>query len=63
MFSVDVFDLKYNDSSWVVTEPEARHFLEITLEHLSVPSFVKYLELRLDEDRSAGEWENALLDI
>jgi hypothetical protein len=49
---------KFDDSTWTLTEEETNH-LEATARQLfSSPSFLEYLEDKLDEDRMAGEWAN-----
>jgi len=55
---VDHTKPKFFDSMWVVSRKEAANFVNIANEILSDPIFLRYLEKRLDEDRSAGEWEN-----
>jgi len=51
-------DKGYVDSSWVVPKNEAKKFTKIALKYLSNPSYINYLERKLDEDRDCGEWEN-----
>lgn len=51
---------KFDDSSWVLTNKEAHEFENLIIEGLSSPSFIYYLEGKLDEDRSCGEWANSL---
>ena len=53
-------DDKFADSSWVVTKDEAHEFVDATKRFLSDSSFLDYLEIKLDEDREAGEWKNIL---
>lgn len=49
---------KFGDSSWIVSEKEARFFTETAKDFLSDKKFLDYLEMRLDKDRKCGEWEN-----
>jgi len=58
--NVDIEDPKYEDSSWTVTEKEAKNFYKTSYQFLTDPGFVEYLEKRLDEDRMCGEWENMI---
>jgi len=51
-------DLRYVDSFWVVSKSEAEKFTKIALKYLPNPSFLNYLENKLDKDRDYGEWEN-----
>jgi hypothetical protein len=61
-FDISGDDPKFDDSTWTLTEEETIH-LEVTARQLfSSPSFLDYLEDKLDEDRRAGEWENRLSD-
>jgi len=57
-FNVDVNNPKFCDSMWVVTKDEANYFEAVAKRFLSDPSFLVYLECKLDEDRRSGEWEN-----
>ena len=51
-------DSNYHDSSWVISKDEAKKLVKIAEKSLRDSSFLKYLENKLDEDRSEGEWEN-----
>jgi len=57
-FNVEVDEPKYQDSSWVVTKKEAYRLAAKGKQFLSDSSFRDYIESRLDEDRTLGEWEN-----
>lgn len=57
-FDVEVDEPKYQDSSWVVTKKEAYRLEAKCKQFLSASSFRDYIESRLDEDRTLGEWEN-----
>ena len=56
--AIEVNNPSFADSQWTLTKQEANRLSEITRELLSSPSFLGYLENKLDEDRQAGEWEN-----
>ncbi len=57
---VDPWDEKFVDSVWVLDYSEAAEFEKIAVNLLTDKTFVEYLERRLDEDRSYGEWENVV---
>ncbi len=57
-FGIDEVTNKFGDSFWIVTEKEAHHFAKIAENFLSDKKYLDYLEMRLDEDRKCGEWEN-----
>lgn len=59
-FNIGIDDPKNEDSMWVVTKEDARHLEKTARQILSDPSFRDYLEKRLDEDRTLGEWENKI---
>jgi len=59
-FNVDVDDPDFQDSMWVVSKDEVRRFLRMAKQILLDIRFRNYLEMRLDEDRMAGEWENKI---
>jgi hypothetical protein len=56
--NVNVNNPKFSDSTWVVTKDEVSYFEDVAKRFLSDPSFLDYLERKLDEDRLLGEWEN-----
>ena len=50
---------RFEDSSgWSVRKLEMKRFNKIAKSVLTSENYLKYLEDRLDEDRSQGEWEN-----
>lgn len=57
-FGIETGEPKFDDSSWVVTKDKAQYFSESATEFLMDVTFRDYIEMRLDEDRMAGEWEN-----
>jgi hypothetical protein len=57
-FEVTIDDPKVADSTWEVTHLEAKSLEIITRNLLEGDRFLDYLEMRLDEDRMLGEWEN-----
>jgi hypothetical protein len=57
-FNISGDDPKAADSMWVVTKAEADYFKFVARQFLTDPSFLDYLERKLDEDRRFGEWEN-----
>jgi len=57
-FNVEVDDPKFWDSTWIITKEEAANLEAKGKQFLADSSFRDYLENRLDEDRSLGEWEN-----
>ncbi len=53
---------KYEDSfAWEVTKKEMKKFNRIAKSLVTSDSFLNYLENKLDEDRSQGEWANVEL--
>ncbi len=51
---------RFEDSfGWEVSKQEMKEFNEIAKSFLTSKKYLEYLESRLDEDRSEGEWENA----
>lgn len=55
----DVIGKRFEDSSgWEVTKQEMKKFNNIIKSFLTSKTYLKYLENKLDEDRSLGEWEN-----
>ena len=56
--NVDINDPKFYNSMWVVAKDEANYFEDVAKRFLSEPSFLDYLERKLDEDRMLSEWEN-----
>lgn len=62
-FGVSQTNPKYVDSMWEVTEKEAKNFAKTAIGFLSNPTFLSYLEEKLDEDRMEGEWEKILEDV
>lgn len=48
-----------NSSEWEVSEQEMKKFNKITKSFLISEKYLRYLENKLDEDRSQEEWENA----
>ena len=53
---------KYEDSlAWEVTKKEMKKFNRIAKSLVTSDSFLKYLEDKLGDDRSKGEWENVEL--
>lgn len=57
-FGIEEVSNKFGYSSWIVTKKEALFFTKTAKSFLSSLSFRNYLEMRLDEDRECGEWEN-----
>ncbi len=52
-------DPKFGDSWWELpTVDEAKELADHAKELVSDRQFLSYLEGKLDEDRSYGEWEN-----
>jgi len=50
---------KFEDSfGWEVSKREMKKFNKIVKSFLTSEKYLKYLESKLDEDRSQGEWEN-----
>lgn len=62
-FGISQTNPKYVDSMWEVTEREAKKFVKTTIGFLSNPTFLSYLEGKLDEDRMEGEWERILEEV
>lgn len=60
-FNIGIEDPKVEDSMWVLTKEDARHLEKTARQFFSDPSFRNYLEKRLDEDRTLGEWENQII--
>lgn len=60
-FNIGIDDPKIEDSMWVLTKEDARYLEKTAKQILSDPSFRNYLEKRLDEDRTLGEWENQII--
>lgn len=50
-------DEKFGDSRWYVSE-EGQDFAKTSVGFLSNEEFRRYIESKLDEDRTLGEWEN-----
>lgn len=59
-FGISQTNPKYVDSMWEVTEKEAKRFVKTAIGFISNPTFLSYLEGKLDEDRMEGEWERIL---
>jgi len=57
-FHIEVDDPKVAESIWVVSKCEIGDFINIAKQSFSDSFFLDYLERRLDEDRTEGEWEN-----
>lgn len=57
-FNVDIDARKYEDSSWVLTNREAKNLAAKGKKLLFDSYFRDYIESCLDEDRALGEWEN-----
>ncbi len=50
---------RFEDSSrWEVSKQEMKEFNKNAKSFLTSKKYLKYLENKLDEDRSQGEWEN-----
>lgn len=62
-FNIGIDDPKIEDSMWVLTKEDTRHLEKTAKQFLSDSSFRNYLEKRLDEDRTLGEWENQIILI
>ena len=60
-FNIDSANQRFAESMWEVSRIEADHFISIVKEIFPSISFLKYLENKLDEDRTVGEWENILV--
>lgn len=56
-FNVKESDRRFEESTWS-TRQDSVSLILCAKELLSSSSFRKYLEAKLDEDRSLGEWEN-----
>ncbi len=56
-FNVKESDRRFEESTWS-TRRDSVSLIRCAKELLSSSSFRKYLESKLDEDRSLGEWEN-----
>jgi len=52
---------RFEDSSWLITPEGARRLFERAVSCLSDKEFRAYIERNLDDDRSAGEWENVFV--
>lgn len=55
---IDDNDSKFWDSDWKISVEEGTQIIEKTRILLSSPSFLAYLENKLDEDRALGEWSS-----
>lgn len=51
-------DRRENDSDWILSKKEYKRFKKFVIDLFSDDYSISYLENRLDEDRSCGEWEN-----
>ena len=51
---------KFYDSAWTLTNKETNIFENAIKQSLSSPFFINYLESKLDEDRTCGEWANSI---
>lgn len=51
-------DKRYSDSCWEVSQEKGEQFAKFLVKTLSSNRFRHYLENKLDEDRTLGEWEN-----
>ena len=49
---------RFGDSWWEVSREEGEQFAKTSVESLSNDGFRHYIENKLDEDRTLGEWEN-----
>ena len=58
--NIDSTNRKFADSMWEGSKKEAEHFMDTTKNIFSSASFLNFLESKLDEDRTIGEWENML---
>ena len=59
-FNIDSAKRRFADSTWEVSRKEAGHFINTAKGIFSSIFFLNLLENKLDEDRTAGEWENEL---
>lgn len=56
---LDSMRRRFEDSClWKVSKREMKNFNKIAGSFLTSRKYLKYLENRLEEDRSQGEWEN-----
>lgn len=57
-FEIQQNDKRENDSDWIISNIEYMRFKKFITEIFSDKNAISYLEDKLDEDRTYGEWAN-----
>lgn len=57
-FDIETNNSRVENSTWLIGREEAKQYVDIAVSILTDQIFLSYLEKRLDEDRTQGEWEN-----
>ena len=57
-FEIGNDDVRSGESEWLLTKGELNSFTKIASSLFGKKSVLQFLDSKLDEDRTCGEWEN-----
>ncbi len=59
-FGIEIDNVRSEESDWLLTRKELKPYIPIASSLFRSKTYLKSLDLELDEDRECSEWENTI---